>query len=449
MILRSFRISIAVRIIILTMTLVVGVYAWFESPLAASVAVVAILAVAQVVSLVRFLERTNTELARFLRSVRYDDFSQSFTSHGLGGTFEDLGEAFTGVMAKFRDTRAAAEEQHQYLQTVVQHIGIGLLAFDGRGDVALMNTAAKKSLGITSLRNVHSLDHISPEIRRAMMADQRGKREPVKFQRNNELIQLAVSSTQFRMREKQFTLVSLQNIRAELEEKEMEAYQKLIRVLTHEIMNSITPISSLASTVHDALTSGHHAGDGDRQEGSADDLREAVYTIKKRSDGLLRFVEAYRNLTRIPKPRFSIVSVADLLRQVEQLMRTQMPPDAVALTSHVDPQSLEVTADREQIEQVLLNLLVNALHAVRGVEQASIQLEGRLDPQGHVVIEVRDNGPGISEDVLDNMFIPFFTTKKEGSGIGLSLSKEILRLHKGTIHVSSQQGKGTAFRLVF
>jgi len=227
----------------------------------------------------------------------------------------------------------------------------------------------------------------------------------------------------------------------------MEAWQKLIRVLTHEIMNSITPISSLASTAHEMLqrddTSSAVSAD------TLDDVRDAVQTIEKRSEGLLHFVDAYRNLTRIPRPNFKIFRVATMFAQAELLLRVQVQNKSILFSASVEPESLELTADPELIEQVLINLLLNAIHAVQEQPEPQVRLQARLDARGKVVVEVWDNGPGITEEAQDKIFIPFYTTKENGSGIGLSLSKEIMRLHRGNIRVHAKPGSGTSFLLSF
>ncbi len=441
---RNFRIVLALRVVLLVASLLLFVYL-LQTPFYSTVVLVALAIILQCIGLYRFVDTTNTEIARFLRSVRFGDFSQSFTGKGRGSSFEEMSAAFAEVMAQFRQTRMEAEEQHQYLDTVVQHIGVGLLAFTGMGRVHLINTAAKRLLNINHLTHIRALESVSKSLVDTLVNMRAGDKALVKIQRNNELVQLAIQATEFKLREQRYVLASIHNIRTELEEREMEAYQKLIRVLTHEIMNSMTPISSLAASVNDVLSTDEHDGGSVKKE----DIREAVQTIEKRSRGLLRFVEAYRNLTRIPKPKFRIFQVSELIRQVEQLMRTQMPDHRVQFSSNVDPATLELTADQEMIEQVLINLLLNAFHAVRQNPEGAVRLASFLDKRGHVIIDVIDNGPGIPEDVKEKMFIPFFTTKKEGSGIGLSLSKEIMRLHRGAIHVHDANEGGTVFRLVF
>jgi len=446
---KNFRLGVILRVLLLSLNLGLLFYL-LTTPFSATSIVLLLIAAVQVSGLIRFVEKTNNDLARFLQSIQYSDFSQTFTNRKRGRSFSDLYTAFTEIMDEFRRVRAEREEQHQYLQTVVQHIGVGLIAFKRDGEVELINTAAKRILGISHLTSIEGIGAVSVPLADTLRRLRSGERHLAKIEINSELTQLAINATEFRMRNEQYTLVSLQNIRSELEEKEMEAWQKLIRVLTHEIMNSITPISSLASTVN-SLLKPENGGQKPLQISpeTLEDIQGAVSTIEKRSQGLLHFVDAYRNLTRIPKPKFSIVRVKDLFREVEQLMSVQIPGKPVRFTSSVEPQSLEVTADRELVGQVLINLLLNAIQAVHGQSNAEIALKGMLQDRGRVVIEVHDNGPGIEEEVRERIFIPFFTTKPEGSGIGLSLSKEIMRLHKGGIQVHSKPGVDTVFRLVF
>ena len=256
-------------------------------------------------------------------------------------------------------------------------------------------------------------------------------------------MQLAVSATVFRLHEQEYTLVSLQNIHSELEEQELEAWQRLIRLLTHEIMNSITPITSLAATADGLLRQVPLSSDG------LADAQEAVETIHRRSAGLLHFVEDYRQPTRLPTPHFQILSVREVGGRIEQLMRPQLAQAGIAFHLEIVPESLELTADPEQLEQVLINLLTNALQALQGQQEGRIALRARMDGRGRVVVEVADNGPGIVPEALEKIFIPFFTTKPTGSGIGLSLCQQIMRLHRGTISACSRPGEETVFVLRF
>ncbi len=448
---RFFRINCFVRIIALSATILLLVYLLKETTLYATSLVAAIAVVLQVASMIHYIEKTNRDLARFLTSIKYSDFSQSFAGRQRGSSFEHLNAAFDEVIAEFHKARSEKEEQYRYLQTVIQHIGLGLLAFDSSGDVDLINNAAKKLLRVTHLNNIKSLESFSQRLVETLFRLKPGEKALVKVEDYAEELHLAVYATAVRIRNKSITLVSMQNIESELAEQEMLAWQKLIRVLTHEIMNSVTPIASLASTVNNMIGATGEEGDG--TEGlsieSTEDVRQAVATIEKRSRGLLHFTEAYRNLTRIPKPNFSVFPAIDLLERVVQLMEGQVRKNNVKLTIEVEPRSLELTADRELVEQVLINLILNAIHALKDTPEKKIELGSRLDDRGRVLVTVADNGPGIDESVKEKIFTPFFTTKKDGSGIGLSLSREIMRLHKGRIAVQSAPGEHTVFSLRF
>jgi signal transduction histidine kinase len=265
------------------------------------------------------------------------------------------------------------------------------------------------------------------------------------------LLQLVVHGAEFRVRGETVTLVSLQNIQSELEEKELEAWQNLIRVLTHEIMNSITPISSLASTAHDLIgdPATTEEGSGAITGDTIVDIRGALNTIHKRSQGLLHFVETYRSLTKIPRPRFQLFGVQDLFDRVGNLMGPQAAKIGVAVSMQVDPKDLMLEADPGLVEEVLINLVTNAMQALENTRAGRIGVSAFIDRRGRVIVEVSDNGPGIGEEALEKVFIPFYTTKANGSGIGLSLCREIMRMHRGTIHVRSKPGEETVFTMRF
>ncbi|MCJ7681022.1 MAG: ATP-binding protein, partial [Candidatus Aminicenantes bacterium] len=347
--------------------------------------------------------------------------------------------------------RAEKEEHYRYLQTVVQHVAIGLIAFTPDGNVELINNAAKRLLNLPRLKNIQLLRSKSEDLVEALQRLKPRESALVKVEDDDELLQLSLYATEFKLGSRQFSLVSLQNIQSELEEKEIEAWQKLIRVLTHEIMNSITPISSLASTINDLLSdipSSERPGSDEERENLLD-IKQAAGTIQNRSRGLLHFVDAYRNLTLIPKPNMQMISVRELFSRIERLMASNIKEKAIAFTSTIDPAELELTADTELIEQVLINLLLNALQAVENIPRPVIELRSQLDSRGRIQIQIVDNGPGISKENLEEIFIPFFSTKEGGSGIGLSLSRQIMRQHGGTISVNAIPGKATVFTLRF
>ena len=445
---KNFRLKLILRLLVLSATIFLLFYLYYNTQLYATLVIVLLIIAYEIYSIIRFIDVTNKELSRFLQSIRYSDFSQSFNSTALGSTFKELNSAFNEVILQFQKTRTEKEENFRYLQTVMQHVGVGLISFDNNGKVEFINNAAKKLLSIPFLNNINGLDRINPGLADKISSIKSGEKVTIKIVDKNELIQLIVYATEFRLRNQNYTLVAMQNIQSELEENEMEAWQKLIRVLTHEIMNSITPISSLAGTVNTIIAKSTENTTVFDEE-TSEDVKNALNTIQKRSQGLINFVENYRSLTKIPKPNFQIFTVKTLFERIDSLIGREFKQDGILFKCRIDPLSLELTADPELIEQVLINLLLNAKYAVKTAAKPEINLLAKLDSRSKVEIAVTDNGPGIKEDIQEKIFIPFFSTKKEGSGIGLSLSRQVMRSHGGSIRVTSTPDVVTAFILKF
>jgi len=444
MVFKRFRLVVLGRVFLLCATIYLFLHLLFtmQTRLYATIFIVGLIISYQIYALIHYVEKTNRDLNRFLMTIKHEDFSQTFLGAGLGSSFEELKKAFNEVIQKFHRTRTEKEEHFRYLQTVVQHVGIGLITFNADGKIDLLNTAAKRLLKKPSLKNISDLKPISADLFNTLAGIRAGQKALVKISDANEMLQLVVNATEFVLRDQNFTLVSLQNIQSELEEQELEAWQKLIRVLTHEIMNSITPIASLASTLNDMVRSeGKDAAVPSLEHETRSDIEGGLQTIQSRSEGLLHFVNAYRDLTRVPVPDLRIFPVKGLLDQVTQLLNGEAKNGRVAIQTCVRPAALELTADRKLIEQILINILQNAVQALEGQPNGEIHLSAQINDRGRPVVRVVDNGPGIPEKLLDKIFIPFFTTREEGSGIGLSLSREIMRLHGGAVVVSSKPGE--------
>lgn len=447
---RRFRVQVILRILLLSATIFGFFYFILATQLYTTMLVTGFLILYQVFALIRCVEKTNQYLSRFFLAIKYGDFSQTFTGKELGGSFQELVTAFDEVMDKVRQTRSEKEEHYRYLQTIVRHVGIGLMAFKADGSVDLINTAAKRMLKVARLKNIQSLSSFSPSLMDTLFSLKAGEKALVKIP--DQDMELALHAAEFRLKDQKYILVSLQNIQSELQEKEMEAWQTLIRVLTHEIMNSMTPITSMAATVIDLLNSIKKKNRENIDAETIIDIADALKTIHKRSLGLTDFVEAYRNLTLIPKPKFKIFPINDLFSRIEKLMENKLTKKGIVFHWSVEPQSLELTADPGLIEQVLINLVLNAAEAFDGIKAAKpsrIQLTANLEDNGKIIIRVIDNGPGIVKEALSKVFIPFYSTKKKGSGIGLSLSRQIMKLHKGSITVQSEPDVETVFTLKF
>ena len=398
----------------------------------------------QVIDLISTYDRSNRELKRFLIAIEYADFSQSFSSLGLGKSYETLSQAFSRVMEKFQLLRMEKEEQFHYLQTVIRNISTGLISFNQDFSIKLFNNTAKKMLSVPMIRHLDDLSKISVELVQALKKMDSKQTVVVKCVIDDELRQFSLSSTFLKQKGEQLTLVSLQDIGNQMEEQEILAWQKLIRVLTHEIMNSITPISSLSATMKSLLSSTEELDDD-----LLTDLKEALETIASRSEGLMDFVSSYRNLTRSPNPNFKVICVEDVVNSVYQLMENELKQKGVDFHFEMNPPDLKIAADRGLIEQVLINLFLNAVHAMEFSEKKLLRVHCEIDYRNRVLIQVQDSGSGMDSDVFEKVFIPFFTTKKNGSGIGLSLSRQIMRLHKGSIFVKPNQPDGVVFTLRF
>ena len=404
----------------------------------------------QVYNLYQFLERSENEISAFLRRLIDEPLSEANTgkqpSDPIFSEFED-------VIDNIRELRSDKEAQHQYLKTIVQHVTIGIITFEPSGEVQIFNSAAKSLLGINQLGNINDLKRVSLPLVKTITELRTGGRDLVRVVRDNEETQIAVYAIELSLKGETFKLISLQNIQSELEEKEMDAWQNLIRVLTHEIMNSVTPISSLAKTLEGEIQDWFKKNNVQIKDDELSDFHLALHTIHKRSDNLIAFVSEFRNMTRITLPNLKRVTIKELLDRVLILLKYDIAKTDIKIYLDVIPEDLRITLDENQVEQVFINLIKNAMQALESeeneIENPEIRIRAQSAPEGSTVITIEDNGSGIDEDALEKIFIPFYTTKKGGSGIGLTLSKQIMRLHNGTITVKSKVNQGTTFTLKF
>jgi len=451
MIYRNFRVNVIIRIILITITIFLLFYTWkefFITPV-----LIGVFIVIELYALFKYVDKTNRDLASFLESIRFSEFTRSFQIEGMGSSFDELNKAFNDVIKDFQTVRTEKEEHFYYLQSIVQNIDISIVAYQKDGTVEMINKAAKKLFQISGLKNVKQLYAISNELVERLLSISPGESALIKVQQEDDLLQLAINSTEFKIHNKTIVLATIKNIQSVLEEQETEAWQKLISVLTHEIMNSITPIASLSSTIDLMIKNFQEELIADPSANidseTTNEIQQGLQTIHKRSTGLLHFVNTYRNLTRIPKPNFKITSVKNLFDNTVPLMNDEIAQAGISFHSEIEPSDIEFSVDVELLEQVVINLLKNAIHALDGATNPQITMRAFLNKRGRATIQVVDNGTGILPEVLDKIFIPFFTTKPKGSGIGLSLSRQIMRLHGGSITAYSVPSHGTTFTLTF
>lgn len=444
----DFRFRVAFRVVLVGLTMSLFVFMVNRPNMVFAAGLTSLIILGQLIELYRFSAQTNRKLTRFLESVKYSDFISGFTADNkLGKSFKELNMAFNEVLEAFRKARSEKEEHWQYLNTVVQQVRTGILSFDTEGQIQLINATAKRIVAIANLKNIHELAESNPKLYEAITQTQPGKSTLYK---GGTDFALTIQATTLRIRSSEVKLITLQNIQTELQRQELDAWQNLTRVLRHEIMNSITPISSLTSTLREILDYDLVKKDGyyELKNEGAEDLREGLTTIESRSKGLIKFIDAYREYTSLPPPRMKTVRLKDLIEKVAQLMKTELRKTDIQFRCVCESENITIQADEEMIEQVIINLLKNAVEALAATENGVIELVGKVQDNA-VLVEVSDNGPGIIKEAVAKIFVPFFTTKKSGSGIGLSLSRQIMQMHNGNLSVESVPNERTTFTLRF
>jgi two-component system nitrogen regulation sensor histidine kinase NtrY len=404
----------------------------------------------QVKLLVEHLDRSNDNIASFLDSISFDDLSYSFKTESADPIVQRLHKELNEAMLKLRNSRREKDSEFLFFKNIVMHVGIGLIIFKEDGKIEIFNSAARKLLKINKAENISDLKEVSDTLINVFLKLKTGGRELLRLKVGDDFVQLSIYAIELTLRGENVKLISLQNIQSELEEKEMEAWQNLVRVLTHEIMNSVTPISSLAGIVEEELK--QHMESQQPEPLTNDQLNDihlSLQTISKRSEGLIHFVKEFRSLTTIPKAKPVQIEVKNLLEELAMLHRKELMEKSIHLKISVYPEDLTISADKNMIDQVIINLIKNAIQAFEDGENKLIELKAGLNEKSRPVISVKDNGTGIDPEAMEKIFIPFFTTKKSGSGIGLSLSRQIMRQHQGTLTVKSNVGKGTEFFMRF
>lgn len=401
----------------------------------------------QLVELYRYHFKGKKELDQFVESIRYRDFSRHFSVKKAPLELRALRESFNKITDAFKEISKEKETSFQYLQKILELVDTGIISFNlENGEIIWMNEALKKMLRLPYLKHIHSLANRDHELYEEVISLKPTESKIAVVHLESHSFKILLSGTTFQTDGNRFMLIAFQNINEALDETESKAWKKLLSVMTHEIMNSVAPISSLADTLkgrlQQAIPNLNDTG------GTIHDLEVGIDTIKRRSEGLLKFAETYRNLNKIIKPNVKKVLVRDLFENLYQLMEPTLDKKNIEMDIVLKDTSLSVEVDPSLIEQVLINLVVNAIEALKDRENAMIVLSATSN-NNKVAIKVADNGTGIPDDVLENIFIPFFSTKKTGSGIGLSLCKQIMMLHKGNINVHSVPGQGTAFTLQF
>ena len=448
MILRHFYIGVVVRVILLlgNVLLIASIFGNAELLFNQLILIGAL--VFQIIELIRYVNHTNREVARFVYALRHEDFSVSFQKGLTGKSFIEMHRSFSDLLDAYKRVKIEKEVQFQFLQKLVDQLTVGIIALEEE-QIVLINPAAQAISKAQGSRDWRLIQQRNPLLANTIDAIGNFGRRLLEVVDAGETKTFAIDVSTLTILEKRNRLVTLQDINSEIEQKEIEAWHKLIRILTHEIMNSLTPVTSLTETMQGILTTkGNPKSVSELTDESIRDIRFSLDTIHKRSEGLLHFVESYRQLTRVPKPAPQLVRIGDLYNHIANLFSVQAKLEGIELTIKVEPEDLAFSLDRNLIEQAMINLVSNSTYALTSAERKSIMLAAYRKDRA-VVLEVTDTGKGITEKEMKEIFIPFFTTRKNGSGIGLSLTKQIVSLHGGRITVTSTPSYGTSFFLRF
>lgn len=450
MVSRRFSIQLVLRVVLVGFA--AGVSAWLllQPGLHGLTMLCSIMLVILAGELWLYVSRTNRELTRFLDAARHADYSQRFNYENVGAGFEELAQAFTEILERMSAVRSQQDVELLRLRALVEHTPVPLLVIHGDGSVNLQNNAARRMFGAESVTRLADLQKFGAGFYKAVDESVPGQRELVSFTVEGVDYKLTLATTENLVAGETIRLVSLQDIQSEIDETQSEAWQELVLVLTHEIVNSITPVHSLATTAAEVVEEiATEIGPDSPLAADIEDLRDAVGTLEKRSGNLMQFVGSYRQLTRLAPAEKKRIAINELFEAVSKLATAEWPDSGSTLSFTVEPQGLDVYADRMLLEPVLQNLLRNAWQATRETSNAKIDVTARLNRRGNVVIEVSDNGPGIAEELATKIFVPFFTTKEQGSGVGLALARQVMTAHGGFIRVADSDAGGAKFTLTF
>ena len=450
MVFRRFVVLLIVRLALVGLAMALVIWLLLQPGYHSSTLLAGIVLALVVTELWRFVSRTNREVSRFFDAVRFSDYSQRFDFENAGSGFAGLGRTFTQIISEMRQRRTGQESELRHLKALVEHIPVPLLTVHADDSITLQNNAARRLFGASHVTRINDLRQFGAGFARAVDEAIPGDRELVEFTVEGVDHHLTLAATEIIIAGDRERLISLQDIQSEIDATQAEAWRDLVRVLTHEIMNSITPVTSLAQTAADLVDDVVEQTDEDAPIArDLGDVQSAVKTVARRSDSLMQFIDSYRQISRLAPAEKKRVALVELFDSVTDLARAEWHDDRVVLATTVEPSGLYVYADRDLLEPMLLNLLRNAWQATQGLDQPTIDLQARLNRRGNTVIEIIDNGPGVPEENSRKVFVPFFTTREGGSGVGLALARQVMIAHGGYIRLSQGKSGGAVFTLTF
>ena len=435
---KSFQNRVIQYLVIILLTLMGIAYISVNSVYNFALMILVPLLIGMVWNLFKLVNKTNADFVQFLQGIKYDDVEQSFAPNQLGKSHRELYDSFNLITDKFRHLRSEKEAQDQLMNTIIGNVDTGIFCTNENGDCLMINSAMKQLMHRSYIPDIQSFKEFTPNLYQALMELKLGERKIIKETIQNEILQIAIQLFVLKVKDEEIKVFTFFNIHNELSDQEVVSWQKLIRILSHEIMNSIAPIASLSSSAAQLIPENNNI---DTEE--AEELKEVFSIINRRSEGLMKFTETYRKLTRIQPPQLELINMNSFFREIKKLFNEDLKKKDIKWNMKFLYHEIKLMADPILLEQVFINILKNAIQALAGRLQPEITILVDKTPNGKVNIQVMDNGEGIPQDVVDQIFVPFFTTKENGSGIGLSLSQQIIRMHGGSIYLQSKEGEGT------
>ncbi|MEE4197287.1 MAG: HAMP domain-containing sensor histidine kinase [Bacteroidales bacterium] len=430
-------------LILLSVTGAISLWSFTHDGLIISRYILLLLWIILIISFFRYIYKTTSVIKDFIITIKDHELIYAPDSKNIFG--EEFKELLNFLNQKIKTIRIEKEEQYHLFKNAVDQAGSGVIVYDETGTVEIINPSALHLFSQTTLKNIHTLAKFNPEFPKRLLTSKE-KSFIIPVQINHELYKIAIHQNNFILRGKMLKVVSLQNISNELDKEELKSWKKLMHVITHEIMNSVTPMKTLAYSLQEIYSQGAQARKiQELDQTMIDDTFMGLKALNNRVQGLMGFVESYRKLYKIPEPIFRNFHLSEILDEIKQLFKSALAEKNIQLTLQGGP-GIKLFADKLLLTQVFINILNNATDALSSTSNPEILIHS-VQHNNQTIISIRDNGKGISSDSIKDIFVPFYTTKNGGTGIGLYYSRMIIHMHKGQIKVSSQPGKGSTFSI--
>jgi two-component system nitrogen regulation sensor histidine kinase NtrY len=448
MVYRRYYISIIVRVILLFLTNLVIAYLVVNTKLYYNILVVTSLLILQVYLLISYFNRTNRLLERFFVSIKEGDYTTNFSNPLSKTPYNKLGNLADDIVKIISSTKIEEQYHYQYLGYIFEHIPIGLISIGNDGKIELCNSAFRNLFVLNKPQHINEISRIIPLLSDKILTLEPGRQLIEKYSYSGRIEYLSIKCSLFKIGVDEKKLVSFQSIKQELESSEIESWQKLTRILSHEIMNSVSPIISISKHLKEQFLKKTEVPESNKNEITLSETIDGLKLIEERSTGLKEFLSKYRSLTLDIKLNLELFEVEGLAEEMALFFHEQLKESKISYTYNISPVGLAISADRKLMTQVIINLIKNSIESLTNTEKGTIQFNSFLDENKRTCIQITDNGSGIPSEELENIFIPFYTRKEGGSGIGLSFSRQIMKLHNGFIEVASEPQKQTIFTLI-